>query len=82
MNTQSQSQYKVSLPKYMVKCNHGDECRWLKKGKCPFRHGNLPSKEVWCLNSSHCSNSDCAFNDKKKLIYKKNVNKKFIEKSK
>ena len=65
MNTQSQSQYKVSLPKYMVKCNHGDECRWLKKGKCPFRHGNLPSKEVWCLNSSHCSNSDCAFKHKR-----------------
>ena len=61
MNTQS----KVSLPKYMVKCNHGDECRWLKKGKCPFRHGNLPSKEVWCLNSSHCSNSDCAFKHKR-----------------
>ena len=63
MNTQSQS--KVSLPKYMVKCKHGDECRWMKKGKCPFRHGNLPPKEVWCLNSSHCSNSDCQFKHKR-----------------
>ena len=61
MNTQS----KVSLPKYMVKCKHGDECRWMKKGKCPFRHGNLPPKEVWCLNSSHCSNSDCQFKHKR-----------------
>ena len=65
MNTQSQSQYKVSLPKYMVKCKHGDECRWMKKGKCPFRHGNLPPKEVWCLNSSHCSNPDCQFKHKR-----------------
>jgi len=65
MNTQSQSQSQVSLPKYMVKCKHGDECRWMKKGKCPFRHGNLPPKEVWCLNSSHCSNSDCQFKHKR-----------------